>query len=62
MEKIEALRNSLYTAITKGDQKEILTLSKRLDKLIVGFMKEESQGKLVLKSRSEKHQGLLIKC
>lgn len=49
MEKIEELRKNLYIAMGKGNQKEILILSMRLDKLIVRFMKEENQRKMRIK-------------
>lgn len=39
MNKIEELRYSLYKAIERGNEKEILTLSRKLDKQIVEFIK-----------------------
>ena len=45
MEKIEEQRDNLYNALNKGDRKETLNLSKKLDKLIVRFMKEANSRK-----------------
>jgi sRNA-binding carbon storage regulator CsrA len=40
MEKMEVLRYELYEAIEKGEKKEILFLSRKLDRYIVQKTKE----------------------
>lgn len=40
MEKMEVLRYKLYEALEKGEKKEILFLSRKLDKYIVQKTKE----------------------
>ena len=44
--KIEEQRNNLYNALDKGDWKEALNLSKKLDRLIVRFMKKANSRKV----------------
>lgn len=40
MEDLELLRQQLYSAMNRGDPKEILRLSRKLDKIILKYLKQ----------------------
>ena len=52
--RIEVQRSNLYSALDKGDWKEALSLSEKLDKLIVRFLKEANSRKEKCKNFKQK--------
>lgn len=40
MENLELLRQQLYSAMNRGNPKEILRLSRKLDKIILKYLKQ----------------------
>jgi hypothetical protein len=52
MESIEATRRQLYSAIDKGNEREILALSRKLDILILKYIKSTYGFSLKNKSSS----------
>jgi len=43
LNQIELLREKLYKVLEAGDNKRILRISQKLDKLIVNYMEENTQ-------------------